>query len=98
MKDDLCLENLFSSNYWILFELGDANTLFLFQIQMTLEGDLLEEYLKRVEKRNKRTLYVKVPSPVDMNNATILNPLFDDAASTRFPQHKTYVFFVIIFY
>ncbi|XP_027230666.2 zonadhesin [Penaeus vannamei] len=57
---------------------------------MTLEGDLLEEYLKRVEKRNQRTLYVKVPSQVDMNNATILNPLFDDAASTRFPQHKTY--------
>ncbi|XP_037785262.1 zonadhesin-like [Penaeus monodon] len=58
--------------------------------QMTLEGDLLEEYLRRVEKRNERTLYVKVPSPVDINNTKILSPLFDDAASTRFPQHKMY--------
>ncbi|XP_047477468.1 uncharacterized protein LOC125031058 [Penaeus chinensis] len=56
---------------------------------MTLEGDLLEEYLRRVEKRNQRTLYVKVPS-VGINDAKILNPLFNDAVSMRFPRHKTY--------
>ncbi|XP_063608284.1 SUMO-interacting motif-containing protein 1-like [Penaeus indicus] len=57
---------------------------------MTLEGDLLEEYLRRVEKRNQRTLYVKVPSAVDINDAKILKPLFNDAASMRFPRHKMY--------
>ncbi|XP_042888983.1 nascent polypeptide-associated complex subunit alpha, muscle-specific form-like isoform X1 [Penaeus japonicus] len=58
--------------------------------RMNLEGNLLEEYLSRVEMRNRRTLYVKVPSSVVVNNIEDLKPLFESAVSTRFPQRRVY--------